>query len=129
MWKDIHSHWAEFLSSPIFRHIALQSGESFIEPAPLDNSDIRDIDVSEETLALPIPADRAQLKASTCFVFVFLQITVQFVDGGEYFIQFPAVFTLYLVYSTRSLQESKMHSATTIPMNYEIGRASCRERV
>lgn len=63
MWKDIHSHWAEFLSSPIFRHIALQSGESFIEPAPLDNSDIRDIDVSEETLALPIPADGAQLKA------------------------------------------------------------------
>lgn len=32
-----------------------------------------------------------RLPCSTRFVFVFLQITLQFVDGGEYFIQFPAV--------------------------------------
>ena len=43
---------------------------------------------------------------STRFVSVFLQITVQFVDGGEYFIQFPTIFTLYLVYSTRSLKDN-----------------------
>lgn len=63
MWKDLHGHWEEFLSSPIFHHIALKSGESFIEAPPLGDSDIRDIDVSEDTIALPIPADGAQLKA------------------------------------------------------------------
>lgn len=65
MWKDLENHWQEFESSPVFHHIAHNPGTSFIDPAVANNdiTDIRDIKVAEETIALPIPADGAQLQA------------------------------------------------------------------
>lgn len=63
MWKDLNDHWEQFMKAPVFRHIALTPGEAFDDPA--GNTDLRDIDVHEEELPLPIPADGAQLKAIT----------------------------------------------------------------
>lgn len=63
MWKDLNENWKHFMQTPVFRHITLTPGTSFDDPA--GNENLLDVDVVEEELPLPIPADGAQLKAIT----------------------------------------------------------------
>lgn len=69
MWKDLQNNWSDFMGSPVFNHITTKAGAQFSDPAAVGPSgeaiDIRDVQVKEAELALPIPADGAQLKAIT----------------------------------------------------------------
>ncbi|WP_341254568.1 DUF4011 domain-containing protein [uncultured Dietzia sp.] len=61
MWRDLDLHWKSFNRSPVFRHLVEKSGSSFGDPA--GDTDLRDIEVREERLTLPIAADGAQMRA------------------------------------------------------------------
>ncbi|MBB0969114.1 DUF4011 domain-containing protein [Dietzia aerolata] len=61
MWRDLDLHWASFNRSPVFRHLVEKSGTSFSDPA--GDTDLRDIEVREDRLTLPIAADGAQMRA------------------------------------------------------------------
>lgn len=61
MWKDLRDSWQTFMKAPVFNHLVKHAGEVFNDPA--GELPIRDIVVDEKELALPIPADGAQLKA------------------------------------------------------------------
>ena len=61
MWKDLRDHWETFMKAPVFRHLSTSAGSDF--PDPAGTTPIRDLLVDETELALPIPADGAQLKA------------------------------------------------------------------
>lgn len=63
MWKDLRDHWRTFMEAPVFRHLTTSAGSGFLDPA--GPTPIRDVLVDETDLALPIPADGAQLKAIT----------------------------------------------------------------
>lgn len=63
MWKDLRDHWETFMQAPVFRHLTTSAGADF--PDPAGTTPIRDVLVDETELALPIPADGAQLKAIT----------------------------------------------------------------
>lgn len=61
MWRDLEEQWESFGRSPVFRHLVEKSGSSFVDPAGVE--DLRDIDVPEDQLTLPIAADGAQMRA------------------------------------------------------------------
>lgn len=61
MWKDLNEHWQDFLKAPVFQHLALEAGTTFVDPT--DTSLLEDIEIIESEMTLPIPADGAQLKA------------------------------------------------------------------
>lgn len=61
MWRDLEEHWECFNRSPVFRHLVEKSGSDFVDG--LEPGDLRDITVDEESLALPIQADGAQMRA------------------------------------------------------------------
>lgn len=61
MWRDLELHWKSLQRSPVFRHLVEKSGSSFMDPA--GETDLRDIDVREDQLTLPIAADGAQMRA------------------------------------------------------------------
>ncbi|HJC29939.1 MAG TPA: DUF4011 domain-containing protein [Candidatus Dietzia intestinipullorum] len=61
MWRDLDLHWKSFNRSPVFRHLVEKSGTSFSDP--VDDTDLRDIEVREDRLTLPIAADGAQMRA------------------------------------------------------------------
>ncbi|MGJ9483654.1 DUF4011 domain-containing protein [Actinotignum sp. GS-2025f] len=60
MWRDLRDHWDIFMESPVFEHLTLHPGESFVEPGDLPP--IEDITPNEAELNLPIPADGAQMR-------------------------------------------------------------------
>ncbi|EEI27821.1 AAA domain-containing protein [Corynebacterium glucuronolyticum] len=61
MWRDLKNNWRDFEKSPVFHHLTHNPGRPFEDPA--GNEDLRDIDVVEGEVFLPISADGAQLKA------------------------------------------------------------------
>ncbi len=61
MWKDLEQSYEDFMDSPVFHHLTLKAGQSFVDPA--GDADLRDIDFDESSLALPIAADGAQMRA------------------------------------------------------------------
>lgn len=61
MWRDLEEHWQSLDRSPVFKHLVEKSGSTFVDPAGAE--DLRDVEVSEEQLTLPIPADGAQMRA------------------------------------------------------------------
>lgn len=60
MWRDLRDNWETFMRSPVFNHLTLRPGETFVEPSLPDR--IQDVTVDEGALALPIAADGAQLQ-------------------------------------------------------------------
>ena len=61
MWRDLDQHWQSLFRSPVFRHLVEKSGSSFRDPA--GETDLRDLEVAEDRLTLPIAADGAQMRA------------------------------------------------------------------
>lgn len=60
MWRDLRDHWDIFMESPVFEHLTLRPGESFVEPGDLPP--IEQVTPNEAELNLPIPADGAQMR-------------------------------------------------------------------
>lgn len=66
MWKDLRDNWETFMDAPVFGHLATKAGSDFADPVVEQTGvQARDVAVCEEELALPIPADGAQLHAVT----------------------------------------------------------------
>lgn len=61
MWKDLEKNYETLITSPVFRHLALNPGQRFVDPA--GEEDLRELEFDEAQLTLPIPADGAQLRA------------------------------------------------------------------
>jgi hypothetical protein len=66
MWKDLRDNWETFLEAPVFRHLATNAGSDFDDPVQRATGvPAKQVAVVEEDLALPVPADGAQLQAVT----------------------------------------------------------------
>lgn len=66
MWKDLRDNWETFLEAPVFRHLATNAGSDFDDPVQRATGvPAKRVAVVEEELALPVPADGAQLQAVT----------------------------------------------------------------
>lgn len=64
MWKDLRDNWETFLERPVFQHLTLRAGSDFADPAEeATGVPAERVTVREEELALPVPADGAQLRA------------------------------------------------------------------
>jgi hypothetical protein len=66
MWKDLRDNWETFMEQPVFQHLSLRAGSDFADPAEeATGVPAERITVREDELALPVPADGAQLRAVT----------------------------------------------------------------
>lgn len=66
MWKDLRDNWARFLEAPVFHHLTTKAGTDFVDPVEqAAGVPVKRVEVTEEELALPVPADGAQLQAVT----------------------------------------------------------------
>ena len=63
MWRDLEHSWDVLSQSPVARHLALNPGETFLDPSARDGQ--HDIHPDEAETPLPIPADGSQLRAVT----------------------------------------------------------------
>ncbi|MGP9609440.1 DUF4011 domain-containing protein [Corynebacterium sp. AOP36-E1-14] len=66
MWKDLRDNWETFLDRPVFKHLTMHAGNDFADPAEKATGvPAERVVVREDELALPVPADGAQLRAIT----------------------------------------------------------------
>lgn len=66
MWKDLRDNWQTFMERPVFRHLTEHAGDDFADPAETATGvPAERVVVREDELALPVPADGAQLQAVT----------------------------------------------------------------
>ncbi len=63
MWKDLNDSWEKLEQSPIVRHLAYHPGDSFRDPAAVDQPELDVFEVDEAAVPVPIPADGSQLRA------------------------------------------------------------------
>ncbi|MFI7482505.1 DUF4011 domain-containing protein [Kocuria sp. M1R5S2] len=59
MWRDLTTHWEDFLDNPVVRHLVETPTETFVDPVPEPEVDEHD----EAASYLPVPTDGSQLKA------------------------------------------------------------------
>lgn len=66
MWKDLRDNWSTFMERPVFQHLTERAGHDFADPAEAATGvPAEHVVVKEDELALPVPADGAQLQAVT----------------------------------------------------------------
>lgn len=63
MWKDLNDSWETLEQSPIVRHLAYHPGDSFRDPAAVEQPELDVFEVDEAAVPVPIPADGSQLRA------------------------------------------------------------------